>query len=290
MTTDQDEHPWQDWVGRTMECSDLVTPAPLAALAALLDSEDGNPASGFEAPPLSHWLCFAPMARQSELGEDGHPRRSDFLPPITLPRRIWAAGRLTFHKPIRVDDEIRRVSRIQAVAQKRGRSGDLAFVTVRHEVSSSEGLYISEEQDIVYKETSSNDASGLTPQPERAPDDEQFSRTIFPDPVLLFRYSAVTSNGHRIHYDRSYAAQVGGYPGLVVHGSLIATLLLDLMRRECPEARVRRFDFKAVSPLFDSQPFSVCGRWESDQQVALWARNPERPLHVACVAQAKPTS
>lgn len=284
MNTNQDQHPWQDWVGRTVECSDLITPAPLAALAALLDIEDSNPASGFEAPPLSHWLYFAPMARQSELGEDGHPKRG-FLPPITLPRRMWAGGRLKFHRPIRVDDEIRRVSRIQSVAQKRDRSGDLAFVTVRHEVGDSEGLDIFEEQDIVYKEAPPIDASAQPPQPPGARDDEQFSRTILPDPVLLFRYSAVTSNGHRIHYDRSYAAQVEGYPGLVVHGPLIATLLLDLVRRECPEARVRSFDFKVVSPLFDSQPFTVCGRWEGDQHVALWARNPAGGLAMQASAE-----
>ena len=276
MNTDQQT--WQDWVGRTEERRDLVTPAPLAGLAALLDIDDNNPLSGFEAPLLSHWLYFAPLARQSEIGEDGHPKRGGFLPPITLPRRMWAGGRLQFHKPVRVDDEIRRLSRIQSVSAKSGRSGGLAFVTVHHEVSGSDGLAISEEQDIVYRDAPPADGPVATSQPPRARDDETFSRSIVPDPVLLFRYSAVTFNGHRIHYDRPYATQVERYPGLVVHGPLIATLLLDLVRRERPDARVRRFEFRAVSPLFDTHPFTVCGRWESDQRVGLWARNPAGSL------------
>ena len=156
-------------------------------------------------------------------------------------------------------------------------------MTVQHEIADDRGMAISEAHDIVYRDMP---AEGSTaPQSPRAPTDETFSRRIEPDPVLLFRYSALTFNGHRIHYDRSYASDVEGYPGLVVHGPLIATLLLDLLRRERPEAVVGRFDFKAVSPLFDIHPFTVCGRPDGEGRTALWARNHEGALAMQASAE-----
>jgi 3-methylfumaryl-CoA hydratase len=236
-------------------------------------------------PPLWHWLYFAPLARQSELGPDGHARRGGFLPPVPLPCRMWAGGRFEFRHPLRVGDEITRVSSIVKVDGKTGRSGELVFVTVRHEFSDARGLALTEEHDIVYRDVlppvspgAGNPAGGGAPEPQIAATDETFSREIVPDPVLLFRYSALTFNGHRIHYDRSYVTEVEGYPGLIVHGPLIATLLLDLLRRERPQAAVRRFAFTALRPVFDIHRFTVCGRFEpgSDPRRALlWARNHE---------------
>jgi 3-methylfumaryl-CoA hydratase len=169
------------------------------------------------------------MARHSEIGPDGHPKRGGFLPPVPLPRRMWAGSRLTFVQPVRVGDALTRESRILDVSGKEGRTGHLVFVTVRHDYSLASGLAITEEHDIVYRD---NPQPGQpAPKPTPAPTDSQFSREIVPDPVLLFRYSALTFNGHRIHYDRSYVTEVEGYPGLIVHGPLIATLLLDLLRR-----------------------------------------------------------
>ncbi|MFP5405317.1 MAG: hypothetical protein ACLGHY_02880, partial [Gammaproteobacteria bacterium] len=180
-------------------------------------------------------------------------------------------------------DEAERTSRIAGVDGKQGRSGALVFVTVLHELSNSSGVAITEEHDIVYRDAPSPGAPPAKPQP--APANEAFSREIVPDPVLLFRYSALTFNGHRIHYDRSYVTDVEGYPGLIVHGPLIATLLLDLLRRERPQARVLRFAFKAMSPLFDIHPFTVCGRQDGERGFALWARNHESALAMQASAE-----
>ena len=276
----------REWLGRSERRTDLVTATPLAALAATLDRDDPEPMPGSDVPPLWHWLYFTPLARQSEIGPDGHARRGSFLPPVPLPRRMWAGGRLEFNHPLQVGDEITRSSRIISVDGKTGRSGALVFVTVRHEVTNARGLALSEEHDIVYRDAPLPGAP--VPVPQKAPTDETFSRHIVPDPVLLFRYSALTFNGHRIHYDRSYVTDVEGYPGLIVHGPLIATLLLDLLRREKPQARVRRFAFTAVRPVFDIHPFAVCGRFEAGsdtRRAALWARDHEGFLTMQAQAE-----
>ena len=274
----------RQWLGRTERRSDSVHAAPLAALAATLDRDEALPAPGADVPPLWHWLFFTPLARQSQIGADGHAKRGDFLPPVPLPRRMWAGGRLEFLQPLRVGEEVTRDSRIVKVDAKSGRSGELVFVTVRHEVSNARGIALTEEHDIVYRDMPAPGAPPPTPQP--APSDATFSLEIVPDPVLLFRYSALTFNGHRIHYDRPYVTQVEGYPGLVVHGPLIATLLADLLRREQPQARMRRFAFTAMRPLFDTHAFTLCGRVDADpHHVALWARDHEGLL--AMQAQAE---
>ena len=266
----------RDWIGRTEQRTDDITAMPVAALSATLDRDDAEPVPGSDLPHLWHWMYFAPLARQHEIGPDGHPQRGGFLPPVPLPRRMWAGSRLNFHHPLQVGDEVTRSARIADVSVKTGRSGTLVFVTVRHEIHNARGLAISEEQDIVYRDAPAPGAAAAAPQ--SAPGGETFSRQINPDPVLLFRYSALTFNGHRIHYDRPYAAEVEGYPGLVVHGPLIATLLMDLLRREMPGVRVARFSFKAMRPAFDINPFMVCGRPDGPNQVQLWTRD-----HEGCV-------
>ncbi len=273
---------WHEWLGRAERRVDRVCAAPLAALAATLDRDDPEPVQGTEVPPLWHWIYFTPLTRQSELGPDGHARRGGFLPPVPLPRRMWAGGRLAFEHPLRVGDEIVRTSRIVDIRAKQGRSGALVFVTLRHEIARARGVAITEEHDIVYRGDARSE--NVRPAPQ-APADEHFAREIAPDPVLLFRYSALTFNGHRIHYDRGYVTEVEGYPGLIVHGPLIATLLLDLLRREFPRARVRRFAFKAVSPLFDTDRFAVCGRPDGENAFMLWARNHDGALAMQASAE-----
>ena len=280
----------REWIGRTERRVDTVTAAPLAGLAATLDRAEAEPLPGTPMAPLAHWLFFLPVTRQSEIGADGHPQRGGFLPPVALPRRMWAGSRLTFHHALNVGDEMLRTSTITKVDAKTGRSGALVFVTVRHEITSAAGLALIEEHDIVYRDHPVQGAPHLTPTrpPTQAPTDAAFSRRIVPDTVLLFRYSALTFNGHRIHYDRPYATGVEGYPGLIVHGPLIATLLIDLVRRQLPAARVCGFEFKAASPLFDTHPFSVCGRLEasgSGGSVALWACNHEGALAMQARAE-----
>jgi 3-methylfumaryl-CoA hydratase len=273
----------REWVGRSESRQDQITLTPIAALSATLDRDDPYPQAGDPLPPLWHWLYFLPIHRQSEIGPDGHPKRGGFLPPVPLPRRMWAGSRLEFHHPLRVGETVSRVSRIADVEHKEGRAGPLVFVLVRHEISNPQGLALIEEHDIVYRE---NPKPGdPTSKPQAAPTEHAWERTIHPDDVLLFRYSALTFNGHRIHYDRRYVTEVEGYPGLVVHGPLIATLLLDLLRRKLPDASVARFAFRAVSPLFDIAPFSVCGTPERDgKTVKLWARNADGALAMEATA------
>ncbi|GMU72974.1 MAG: MaoC family dehydratase N-terminal domain-containing protein [Burkholderiales bacterium] len=276
---------WRDWIGRTEAHTDLVTAAPLFALSATLDRDDARPGPGSEVPPLWHWLYFMPVAKARDIGPDGHPKRGGFLPPVPLPRRMWAGARLTFAHALRVGDEVTRRSRIADVTTKEGRSGTLVFVTVHHEYLDARGVAITEEHDIVYRDMPPPGTPSPAAKSVPAPSGETYAREIAPDPVLLFRYSALTFNGHRIHYDRSYVTGVEGYPGLVVHGPLIATLLLDNLRRHQPGARVKAFRFKAVSPLFDIHRFTVCGRADDAHGHTLWARNHEGGLAMEAAAE-----
>src|SRR5438477_2416031 len=262
----------QGWIGRSETVRDQIGATPVRALNATLDHPSMPVETGSALPPLWHWLYFLPTHRQSEIGADGHAKRGSFLPPVPLPRRMWAGSQFDFRSPIRVGDRVARTSTIDDVAVKEGRTGKLVFVKVRHEVRCNEAVEpaLVEFHDIVYREAQRPDE--VVPPPQAAPAEAAWRRRIVPDDVLLFRYSALTFNGHRIHYDRRYVTQVEGYPGLIVHGPLIATLLMDLLRREHPEAVVRRFDFKALSPLFDLHPFTVCGRADGDKRFALWAR------------------
>jgi 3-methylfumaryl-CoA hydratase len=274
----------QAWVGRTESLQDDITAAPLRALSATLDRDDPPVKPGSPVPALAHWLYFLPTQRQSEIGPDGHPKRGGFLPPVPLPRRMWAGGRLQWNvaNPLRVGDAARRDSRIASVEHKRGRSGDLVFVTVVHEVSNAAGLALSEEHDIVYRDAPR--AGDASPSPTASPTNAQWHREIVPDDVLLFRYSALTFNGHRIHYDRRYVTETEGYPGLIVHGPLIATLLVDLVRRHAPDASLERFEFKALRPTFDGSPMRVNGT-RSGNDVELWAQDHEGWLTTTAKAQ-----
>jgi 3-methylfumaryl-CoA hydratase len=269
-----------EWIGRTESVRDVVGPTPVAALTATLDHPAQPVLAGTPLPPLWHWLYFLPLHRQSELGPDGHAQRGGFLPPVALPRRMWAGGRFEFRSPIRIGDEVERTSVIDDVVTKTGRTGPLVFVTVRHEVrcSGAADPALVEYHDIVYRDGVQRAAKRpdeVEPPPTPAPTEAPWQGRIVPDPVLLFRYSALTFNGHRIHYDRRYVTEVEGYPGLVVHGPLLATLLLDLLRRRAPGADVAAFRFRAVRPTFDLHPFHVAGEPRDDGTVRLWAADHE---------------
>ena len=268
----------RDWIGREQVAEDTITTAPIAALSATLDRDDLAPRDGDALPPLWHWLFFLPRTPMRDVGLDGHPTPGGFMPPVGPTRRMWAGSRLTFAHLPRIGEAVRRVSRVADVQEKSGASGRLVFITVQHDLHTPRGLAISEAQDIVYRDAPTPDRANATPTAPQAAPQSAFSRVITPDPVLLFRYSALTFNSHRIHYDRRYVTDVEGYPGLVVHGPLIATLLLDLLRREKPEARVQTFNFKAHRPLFDTAPFSIHGHADSATSYRLWALDDQRQL------------
>jgi 3-methylfumaryl-CoA hydratase len=273
----------REWLSRTESADDQITATPIAALSATLNRDHAAPHDGDPLPPLWHWLYFLPIHRQDQIGHDGHPLRGGFLPPVPLPRRMWAGSRLQFHHPLRRGEKIARLSKIVDISHKEGRSGPLVFVLVRHEIGNQAGVAITEEHDIVYRGNPRPDDPPPKAQP--APDNALWSREIHPDDVLLFRYSALTFNGHRIHYDRRYVTEVEGYPGLVVHGPLIATLLLDLLHRHMPDASVAAFQFRAVKPLFDIASFFVCGRPEPDgKTIRLWARDRDGALTMDATA------
>jgi 3-methylfumaryl-CoA hydratase len=270
----------QDWIGRSETVSDIATATPYAALAATLDwpltEGPQRPAPGTRLPNLWHWLYFLPIYPQSEIGADGHAKRGGFMPPVPLPRRMWAGSDFEWTEPLLVGDALARTSTIVDVKEKSGRTGSLIFVKVRHELrrNGSQAVALTEHHNIVYRAAASPD--DVPPPPQAAPASSTWQRHIVPDDVLLFRYSALTFNGHRIHYDRKYVTEVEGYPGLIVHGPLIATLLMDLLRRHLPDANVLRFEFKAVRATYDIHPFSVHGEPSADgKTIHLWGRDHE---------------
>jgi 3-methylfumaryl-CoA hydratase len=249
-----------------------VTAWPVIGLSATLDRRDPEPKPGDAIPPGWHWLYFLEAKPASELGPDGHPKRGGFLPPVELPRRMWAGGRIEFKRALRIGDTIHLDSEIVSIEAKEGRSGSLVFVTVRHTVSTSGDLAVVEEHDIVYREAAQ--PGGLPPPAKPAPREAPWRRELVADPVMLFRYSALTFIGQRIHYDLDYCRNVEGYPGLVVHGPLQTILLLDLARRQEPRP-VRRLEYRALHPLFHFERFTVNGNPAANASDAkLWTANP----------------
>lgn len=242
--------------GRTETREAVLHPEPAQLLQATLDRDDRGFAEGDPLPLLWHWLYFPPRTRQSRLGEDGHTHDSGLLPVVpALPRRMWAGSRLQSEKPLRIGDRVTRRSTVMALEPKIGRSGRLLFITLRHELLGRSGGSVTEEQFIVFREPHGPTASRS--MPAAAPLPAQFERTVVPAPPFLFRFSALTFNGHRIHYDHPYATQVEGYEGLVVHGPLIAVLMLDLAERTRPDGQVTGFEFKAHRPAVVPHPLAV---------------------------------
>ncbi|SLN11992.1 FAS1-like dehydratase domain-containing protein [Oceanibacterium hippocampi] len=284
---------YQDWIGRAETALDVLDPVRVAALNATIGETGkpmGMPAAGDPLPPGAQWLYFWPLAPMSEVGPDGHPKRGGFLPPVSLPKRMWAGGRLRFHQPLIAGAQATRRSEILSVSGKDGRSGPLVFVTVAHEFLVDGSLCLREEHDIVYRDDAPASrkpaaAKDATTDPAaEAPGDIVARRAIDPDPVMLFRYSALTFNGHRIHYDRDYCRDVEGYPGLIVHGPLIATFLMDLCRREGP-APLTEFEFRALRPLFDGERFETIAVAAPDGGWALRAARPGKAPNMTATAR-----
>jgi 3-methylfumaryl-CoA hydratase len=270
------------WIGRTEAVEDDINTAPALAAAATLDDSTTQLGNGAGLPPLWHWFYFLPKAPQSKLGDDGHPQRGGFIPPIPYPRRMFAGARLQFHRPLVLGRPARREGVIRNVTQKSGRSGSLAFVTVGYQFVQDGEVCIDEEQDIVYREPG---PPVPAPQPVELPPAPAgaWSRLVTPDPRLLFRFSALTFNAHRIHYDRRYATREEGYPGLVVHGPLTAVLLLELVRHNTPR-RIAGFSFRGQAPLFDLAPFRLVAVPAGDR-VELEAHGPDGRTALSAIAE-----
>ncbi len=247
---------FSSWIGRERRQVDVLEVSRARAMQATLDDEGRPLKAGDALPPLWHWLYFWEIAPAGRLGYDGHPERGDFLPPLPLQRRMWAGSRVSFPAPLPLGGAARKASKILKVEMKEGRSGRLGFVTVAHEVAAEGVVAVVEEHDIVYR---APPAPGEKPrQGDPAPVEARWRQVIEPTPTLLFRYSALTFNGHRIHYDLDFCRDSEGYPGLVVHGPLLATLMVELARRE-GRRPVLQFEFRALAPVFHTRPFSVCG-------------------------------
>lgn len=264
-----------DWIGRSRVMTDAMDTFAANALIATLELDRGPLGPGDPLPPFWHWMHFLEAEPRSKLGRDGHPATGGFMPAVRQPRRMWAGGRVEFKGFLPLGAPATRRSTIAEVAEKTGRAGEMTFVTVRHEIDGGAGPAIVEEQDIVYR---FDPAPGQPrPTPRQAPIDEEHSRDWSCGPVELFRYSALTFNGHRIHYDLRHATGTEGYPGLVVHGPLLATLVLELAGGVWGEATIRRFSFRALAPIFAGERFTACAR-EIDGGATLWIRGPDGRL------------
>jgi 3-methylfumaryl-CoA hydratase len=251
----------RDWTPEPAEWQDTIDAEPVAALAGLLDQEP----PGETLPPLWHWLFFLGRPAQHELGPDGHPKDGRFLPPVPDRRRMYAGGRWTAHAPIRIGDRLTRRSELAAVTPKTGRTGELLFTTVRHRYTGQDGTLVGvEEQDAVYRSGDPEpvpQAAPAAPPPATGP----WRIELTADPALLFRFSALTYNAHRIHYDHAYATQAEGHAGLVVHGPLLALLLAELPRRAARP--VRALEFRLRAPVYAGQPVTATGGPDAELKV-----------------------
>ncbi len=269
-----DPESFQDWLGRSEEATDTITADPLIRYNATLDRDEPKPKPGDSLRPGSHWLYFLPTVRQSELGENGNPEVGNFLPPSDLPRRMWAGGKLTFHQPLKVGEKSKKVSTIASVTPKEGRSGKLMFVTVRHDYHGENGLALSEDHNIVYREAAKPGLAKTPTKPKPAPENAEWSLTIHPDPRLLFRFSALMFNAARIHFDHTYVTKVEGYPGLIVNARMVVIQQLELCSHRWPDKTMTTYTYRCLSPLFCNTPFSVNGLPNNDgNAVKLWAAN-----------------
>lgn len=262
----------KEWTGRRETVRDDIRLFPAQAMSAMLDNEE-LPQKGDVLPLFWEWLYFLPVPRASATGADGHPGKGGFLPPVPLPRRMWAAGESARFNPVVIGQAAERQSTIKSVDLKEGSTGTLVFVNVEHEIYQNGNLCIRQLQNIVYREQP--EPGTPLPSPKSPPENPDWEQTVVPDPVMLFRYSALTYNGHRIHYDRTYATEEEFYPALVVHGPLLVTLLLELQRRQVPELSIRSFKFRAVRPTFDTHPLRLQGNLQAKQgetpRLQLWS-------------------
>lgn len=271
------------WIGEKETSVDHVTIPFVHRLSATLDRDDAFPKTGDVLPPGWHSCLFPRVVRHSQIGPDGHPARGDFLPPVPLPRRMFAGKRTTFSDVLRLGDEVKRVSTIKDVTIKSGRTGQMVFVMVKTDITSPRGLAISEEQDIVYRQEP--DPAAPPPAPQPAPGTAVWKNIVTPTEVMLFRYSALTFNGHRIHYDHPYVTKTEGYPGLVMNGGLTTLLVYELARAHA-KTPIKFISSRNVRPMFANRPISICGEPSADGKSAtLWTQDDTGALTLSATAE-----
>lgn len=256
-----------EWTNKTTEAEDTIRLQPANFMEATLNRPP-KLKEGDNLPPLWHWVYFLEAKPESDLGRDAHPKKGDFLPPIQLPRRMWAGGRFTFYNDLVIGEKAKKITTIKKIVEKEGSAGPLCFITLEHKIYSKDEISIIEEQDLVYLQDQQGSKS--LPLAQNNVEKADFSQEIHPSAILLFRYSALTFNGHRIHYDLDYAKNVEGYDGLVFHGPLTATLLLDLALKERKQP-IKKYSFRGIAPLSNLDCFWIEGKSE-DNAAILWAR------------------
>lgn len=270
------ENQWSDYIGRMQESEIIISADHIRGLAALMDYPEPPWPNG-QVPPTGHWCTIFPYTQQSKLGHDGHEKRGEFYPPIKYPQRMWVGGRIRYMQPLRAGEAVTHRAIIQRIENKEGKSGPMTFLTIRHEYLDSGELMLSDEQDIVYRDASTTPIQKPVDKSRQQADSSQscdWCRIIVPDSTLLFRYSAVTFNSHRIHYDQKYVREEG-YPGLLVHAPLTATLLIDLFQRSNPGINIHQIEYVARSPLYDGYPITMMGQQQENGKVSLWAEDCE---------------
>lgn len=274
---------YKDWTATTERCEEILAPEPVNRMLAMLDTRQQAFHVGDALPPLWHWLYFLPAVVQSEIGDDGHPQRGGFLPPVDLPQRMFAGSKLLVHEPLTVGQTALREAEVIDITEKTGSTGQLVFVSLRYRVYQQSRLCVEEKQRIVYRHASEVIAAPALGEFEATPPGAT-ARIVVPDPVLLFRFSALTFNSHRIHYDRPYATDVAGYPGLIVQAPLIAILLAELIRSSM-QRQLKALEFRALAPLFDTGPVQLVAIPDGASTLQLEARRHDLTLAMQGTAQ-----
>ena len=274
---------YEEWIGKSKDQSDSMAPEQLQRFEAMMDRDPSEVQAGTTLPPCAHWIYFTPMERQSDIADDGHAKKGSFLPPVDLPKRMWAGGKIQFKKPLKTGIPADKKSTIVKIEEKEGTSGKLCFVTVRHQISASGAVAVDEEQQIVYREASEEGAHPIRTKPMDIDFDWKKSRVL--TSAELFRYSALTFNGHKIHYDFPYTTDQEGYPNLIVHGPLLLTLLLNAFKSKSDGKVIEEVDYKSVGPIYLGEELTITSKDVDNTKVEMRVLGPDNKI--AMMARVK---
>lgn len=267
---------YDNWIGKSKNQSDTMAPEPLRRFEALLNRDPGSVNNGTVLPPCAHWIYFNPAAPQDALAADGHPQKGDFLPPVELPSRMWAGGTIRFKKPLTTGQSADKKTTITAIDEKDGTSGKLCFITLRHQISTAGALAIDEDQEIVFREASEKGAHPIRTQPVDV--DFDWKKSIQLNSAHLFRFSALTFNSHKIHYDHPYATQTEGYPNLVVHAPLLLVLMMNFFKTKTDGKVIEEIAYRAAGPMFLDEEITITSKDTDNNKVEMRALGPDQKI------------